>query len=162
MQIRSTSSLRGLVTVTAAAVGVAIVSLTLAARTASSPAESPAVPGQAQAPASPSGDVARGEYLVNAVAMCVQCHSPRDASGGIIESRRLTGAAMPVRGPSWSTEWAYQAPAIARLSGFTDDQIMMLLTEGHAGDRPRPKSPMPQFRMTRDDAAAVIAYLRSR
>jgi len=116
----------------------------------------------AMSPARQGGDVARGEYLVNAVAMCVQCHSPRDAAGNIIESRKLTGASMPVRGPSWSAQWAYQAPPIARLSGFTDEQIVALLTEGRATDRPRPMPPMPQFRMSREDATAVIAYLRSR
>lgn len=109
-----------------------------------------------------AGEVARGEYIVNSVAMCVQCHSPRDDAGNIIESRKLTGAPMPVRGPSWSVAWAYQAPPIARLSGFTDEQIMALLTTGTATGRPRPMPPMPQFRMTREDAAAVIAYLRSR
>ncbi len=132
-------------TLVAALVGAAVMTFSVAAQT----------PG-------PSGDVARGEYLVNSVAMCVQCHSPRDASGNIIEGRKLTGAPMPVRGPAWSGPWAYQAPAIARLSGFTDDQVIMLLTEGHAGDRPKPRPPMPPFRMAREDATAIVAYLRSR
>jgi len=120
-----------------------------------------ATPGMAEQTV-PAGDVARGEYIVSSVAMCVQCHSPRDEAGNIIESRKLTGAPMPVRGPMWSASWAYSAPPIARLTGFTDEQIMALLTEGRATGRPKPKPPMPPFRMTREDAAAVIAYLRSR
>ena len=31
---------------------------------------------------------------------------------------------MPVREPAWSSGWAYRTPAIARLPGFTDDQII--------------------------------------
>jgi mono/diheme cytochrome c family protein len=143
-------------TLAAALAGLAVVTLSIAAQ---------ATPGQPQeqtASGPRSGDIARGEYLVNSVAMCVQCHSPRDESGTIIADRKLTGAPMPVGGPAWSGPWAYQAPAIARLSGFTDDQVVMLLTEGHAGDRPKPRPPMPPFRMTREDATAIVAYLRSR
>ena len=122
----------------------------------------PAAPAEQPAATHVSGDVARGEYLANNVAMCVQCHSPRDQHGVILASQKFKGAPMPVRGPAWSDEWAFRAPAIAGLIGFTDEQIVMLLTEGHAGDRPAPMRPMPPFRMTRQDAEAVIAYLRTR
>ena len=93
--------------------------------------------------------------------MCIQCHSPREPDGDIIMARKLTGAPMPVRPPNWLDQWALRAPAIAGLPGFTDEQIVMLLTEGHAGDREPPMRPMPPFRMTPQDAQAVVAYLRS-
>ena len=35
----------------------------------------------------PQGDVARGQYIVNHVAMCVQCHSPRDEAGRLTVPR---------------------------------------------------------------------------
>ena len=108
------------------------------------------------------GDVARGEYLANNVAMCVQCHSPRDAQGNILTREKFTGAPIPVRGPEWAGQWAFRAPAIAGLHGFTDDQIVMLLTEGHLGDRPAPSRPMPPFRMNKQDAEAIVSYLRTR
>jgi mono/diheme cytochrome c family protein len=130
----------------------------------------PQTPPQTQRPAPPgtpaaarvAGDLARGEYLVHSVAMCVQCHSPRDQRGSLIARELLTGGAVPVRGPSWDAEWAYRAPALAGLPGFTDEQIVTLLTEGHAGDRPAPRRPMPPFRMNRADAEAIASYLRSR
>jgi len=103
----------------------------------------------------------RGEYLATSVAMCVQCHSPRDEKGEIIQSRRFTGGAIPFRSPYRNSEWAPVAPNIRGLPGFTDEQIVMLLTEGHAGDRPAPRRPMPPFRMMADDARAIIAFLRS-
>lgn len=152
--------------------GALLVSMVSAQTPASSQAQSarqqtppqtqrPATPGTA-APTRVAGDVARGDYLVNNVALCVQCHSPRDQRGNIIPNERLTGGPLPVRGPSWDQEWAYRAPALAGLPGFTDEQIVMLLTEGHAGDRPAPRRPMPPFRMNRADAEAIASYLRSR
>ena len=128
-------------------------------------AEPPAAPlprQPADRQTAPAGLVARGEYIVNSVAMCVQCHSPRTPDGTIIQQQKLGGAPMPVRGPLWIDEWAFRAPTIAGLPGFTDDQIIMLLTEGRAGpDREPPTPPMPPFRMAKDDARAVVAYLRS-
>jgi mono/diheme cytochrome c family protein len=116
----------------------------------------------AQAPTpAPARPASRGEYIVHSVAMCIQCHSPRGRDGEIIEERKLTGAPIPVTGPFWNRDWAVRAPAIAGLPGFTDEQVIMLLTEGHAGDRPPPRRPMPPFRMTPEDARAVVAYLRS-
>lgn len=109
-----------------------------------------------------SSPVARGEYLANRVAMCVQCHSGRDSAGNILESEKFKGAPIPVHSPYPNKEWAFRAPAIAGLPGFTDAQIVTLLTEGHAGDRQAPRPPMPPFRMNRADAEAIVAYLRTR
>lgn len=105
--------------------------------------------------------VARGEYLANRVAMCVQCHSPRDAKGAIRLSEKFRGGAIPFKSPWPDAEWAYQAPSLAGLPGFTDEQIVALLSEGRATGRPTPRSPMPAFRMSPEDAAAIVAYLRS-
>src|SRR5262245_23502282 len=63
--------------------------------TSQRPATPPAAPGATRI----GGDVARGDYLVNSVAMCVQCHSPRDQRGNLIADKKLTGASIPVRGP---------------------------------------------------------------
>jgi mono/diheme cytochrome c family protein len=113
-------------------------------------------------PAESNSPVARGEYLANRVAMCVQCHSGRDGQGNILESEKFKGALIPVHSPYANKEWALRAPAIAGLPGFTDAQIVTLLTEGHAGDRQPPRPPMPPFRMSRADAEAIVAYLRTR
>lgn len=158
MKTASSSRVSRPAILSAALTGAAFLVLSLVVST---DAATPVLPDTADQTV-PAGDIARGEYIVNSVAMCVQCHSPRDEAGNIIENRKLTGAPMPVRGPMWSPSWAYSAPPIARLTGFTDEQVMALLTVGRATDRPSPKPPMPPFRMSREDAAAVIAYLRSR
>jgi len=39
--------------------------------------------------------VARGKYLVEGVAVCGQCHTPRDASGNLDRTRWLQGGSVP-------------------------------------------------------------------
>ncbi len=118
----------------------------------------------AAAPASivaSADQIARGEYLANSVAMCVQCHTPRDARGELDRSKLLQGAPIPISSPFPNDRWAYAAPRLAGLAPWTEEQIVTLLTTGArpTGERPRP--PMPPFRMTRADAEAVVAYLKS-
>jgi hypothetical protein len=111
--------------------------------------------------AMPHGDVGHGRYIVHNVAMCVECHSGRDADGNIIPEQEFMGAPIPVR-PSWGYDWAVRAPRNAGLPGYNDEQAMRLLTEGaidRDGNQLNP--PMPRFRMTRQDAADVIAYMRT-
>jgi len=107
--------------------------------------------------------VERGQYLTTSVAMCVQCHSGRDEEGNILDSARFRGGAIPVTSPYPNTQWATIAPSLAGLPGFSDEQIISLLTTGNMGDgRPSPRRPMPPFRMARADAEAIVAFLRSR
>lgn len=113
--------------------------------------------------AAPASLVARGEYLTTSVAMCVQCHSGRDEAGNILDSARFHGGAIPVTSPYPMTQWATIAPSLAGLPGFSDEQVISLLTTGNMGDgRPSPRRPMPPFRMSKDDAQAIVAFLRSR
>jgi mono/diheme cytochrome c family protein len=126
----------------------------------------PQKPVQAPQPAAEQASaslIERGEYLTTSVAMCVQCHSGRDENGNIIESARFRGGAIPVTSPYRNQSWAAIAPSLAGLPGFTDEQVVSLLTTGNMGDaRPSPRRPMPPFRMNKADAEAVVAYLRSR
>lgn len=103
----------------------------------------------------------QGEYIVNEVAMCVQCHTPRTESGQIIRQRLLQGAPVPLESPWPGRKWAVRAPHIAGLPGFSDRDMVHLLTTGSRPDGRIPDPPMPPFRLTRQDAEAVVAYLRS-
>lgn len=162
MSLRSLSTVRARVAVGAAALIILVFAFTAGAARSAQGAQGDVARPSTPARGALSEVEGRGEYLANNVAMCVQCHSPRDAHGNILASEKFTGAPIPVRGPEWAGQWAYRAPAIAGLHGFTDDQIVMLLTEGHLGDRPAPARPMPPFRMNRQDAEAIVAYLRTR
>ena len=105
--------------------------------------------------------VERGRYITHDLAMCVQCHSPRDEAGRLIPGQEFHGAPVPAVTTIRGMEWALRAPNIAGLVGFTDEQEMQLLTRGQADGRPVPKPPMPPFRLSHEDARAVIAYLRT-
>ena len=113
------------------------------------------------ASASSPDAVERGRYLTHDVAMCVQCHSPRDDRGEIRRSEEFAGARIPVASPFSGPPWAVQAPNLRGLLGFSDAAIVRLLGEGIAHTGAPPQSPMPPFRMNRADAEAIIAYLRS-
>lgn len=125
-----------------------------------SPAASAA--GTQQAAASKiSGNLEHGRYLVEQVVMCYECHSARDPQGNIIVGTKFKGGPMPVR-PTWSSDWPIQIPRIAGLPGYNDEQAMRLLTQGAIRwDGKQLRAPMPRFRMSPQDAADVIMYLRS-
>lgn len=108
-----------------------------------------------------SGATDRGQYLTEQVAMCVQCHSPKDEQGRVIPERRFQGSPIPVESPYRRQDWAVEAPALAGMAFYTRDEAIRLLTEGIARDGEPPKPPMPPFRMDERDAAAVYDYLSS-
>jgi mono/diheme cytochrome c family protein len=92
--------------------------------------------------------------------MCIQCHTPRDANGALIESERFLGAPIPLQNPPKG--WAIRAPRIARLPGGWEEQdLIRFLQTGKRPDGTFPERPMPPFRMNREDAAAIAAFLKS-
>ena len=106
--------------------------------------------------------VSQGKYIVEDLAMCVECHTPRDENGNLIRDEYLNGAPVPVKAPPYpQINWAVKAPAIAGLIGYTDEQGVRLLTSGVTRDGRVPNPPMPPFRMSVRDAEAVVAYLKS-
>lgn len=114
----------------------------------------------ATAPAQP-GDVERGKYLVNEVAKCQECHTPRDASGNMDYSRDLQGAPIWIVPVHPDTSWAMRAPAIAGLAQFTDAQAETILEKGVGPNGLPIQPPMHIYHMNHADAMAIIAYLRS-
>jgi mono/diheme cytochrome c family protein len=105
--------------------------------------------------------IAQGKYIVEGVAGCGYCHTPRDKNGDPDRAKWLAGApvfyepAQPVAG------WPITAPRLAGVPPGTDEEIITLLTTSISRDGKPPRSPMPRFHMTRADAEAVLAYLKS-
>lgn len=105
--------------------------------------------------------IARGKYIVEGVAGCGYCHTPRDRDGNPDRAKWLAGApvfyepARPVPG------WANSAPRLAGLPPGTDAELIRLLTTAVSRTGQPPRWPMPRFYMTRTDAEAVVAYLKS-
>src|SRR5262245_42498277 len=82
---------------------------------------------QPSAPAASAEQLQRGQYLVEHVAMCVQCHTPRDAQGALDRTQLFQGAPIPIPTPFPMQPWAFTAPKIAGLPGWTVDDAMRLL-----------------------------------
>lgn len=122
-----------------------------------------------QTPAEPAnqaraggGNIEHGRYIIEGVAMCFECHSTRDGGGGIIPGTRFMGGPLPVSSPPWAGDWAVRTPRIAGLPGYTTETGIRLLTQGAIGrDGTQLRPPMPRFRMNPQDAADVVAYLKS-
>jgi mono/diheme cytochrome c family protein len=136
--------------------GLCVFGLAALAKTPSSP-----VP-ETLKPSSPSPLVERGRYLVHRTGLCIDCHSPRDATGTHIEAKQLTGAPIGVT-PLAPMPWSTFAPRLAGLpEGFSrTEMIHFLMTGERPHGRPGPLPPMPPYRFDRPDAEAVTAYLES-
>jgi mono/diheme cytochrome c family protein len=105
--------------------------------------------------------ITRGKYLVDGVAVCGQCHTPHDANGGLDRTHWLEGAPLWLQPADHASDWPLQAPRIAGSPPGSDAELITLLTTGIWRDGKPLRPPMPQFHMSRADAVAVIAYLRS-
>jgi hypothetical protein len=57
--------------------------------------------------------------------------------------------------------WADRSVNIAGLPGWDDKKAVGLLMTGLAPNGQPPRPPMPQYRMNKQDAEAVVAYLKS-
>lgn len=108
-----------------------------------------------------SAQVERGRYIVESVAMCERCHTPRDPNGNILRNKWLEGGPTQLVPTFDSADWAKIEPRIAGSPPGTDAEFVTLLTTGMTRFHRPPKEPMPQFHMTREDAEAVLAYLKS-
>jgi hypothetical protein len=127
------------------------------------PRPAPPATTRAAAPAAGTlpGNLEHGRYLVESVAMCIECHSGRDDQGNILSSRLFLGGPIPFA-PPWPNDWAMRAPRNRGLPGYTDALALRLLTQGAIGrDGQQLRRPMPRFHMTVQDATDVITYLRS-
>jgi mono/diheme cytochrome c family protein len=107
------------------------------------------------------GAISRGQYIVEDVAMCGTCHTPRKPDGELDRSRWLAGAPVPYLPAHPDPNWPLQAPRLAGLPPTTDAGMITLLMTAVWTDGKPLRDPMPKFHMTRADADAVLAYLKS-
>jgi mono/diheme cytochrome c family protein len=105
--------------------------------------------------------VARGKYIVDDLAVCGTCHTPHDNKGQPDPAHPLEGAALWLNPTMQVVDWPLRAPRIGGTPPATNEEMVILLTTGIWTDGKRLRPPMPQFRMSREDAEAVVAYLRS-
>lgn len=124
----------------------------------------PAPPRSAPPAARHESPVARGAYLVNGVGRCFWCHSPQDDGDPSSPRPEMLGAGdvldelTPVIAPNLTPDRE------TGLGQWSDGEIVRAVREGVGRDgvRLRADHPTAYYRvMSDDDAAAVVAYLRS-
>ena len=112
-----------------------------------------------------AGEVDRGKYLVEEVAKCQNCHTPRGADGQLDQTKWLKGAALDFQPMQPMKEWHKTSPDLtpgSRLwqrwgeKGLTEFLKTGLGPSGHAAD-----PPMPSYKLNSDDAEAIVQYLKS-
>jgi len=113
-----------------------------------------------QPDASKAAEWNRGAYLVNGPGHCAECHSPRNALGGIIAAQRFAGGPNP-EGEGWVPNITQQA-----LSDYSEEDIADLLESGRTPDGQTVSGPMgPVIRNTSqlaaEDRHAIAVYLKS-
>ena len=107
------------------------------------------------------GDVARGAYIVNSVAMCPTCHTPRTADGQLNRGQWLQGGPIVYLPATPTPNWPLYEPRIGGTLPTSEAGMINLLTTGVWIDGKELRDPMPKFHMNRADAEAVVAYLKT-
>jgi len=108
-----------------------------------------------------SSAVERGRYIVESVAMCGRCHTAYNQAGESETRNKLLGGPTTIQPTYAVPNWAIVEPRLAGRPPGTDEDFIRLLTTGIARTGAPPNPPMPRFHLTRADAEAVLAYLKS-
>jgi len=109
-----------------------------------------------------SEQINRGAYLVEGPGHCAECHSPRNALGGIEEGRRLAGGPAP-DGKGFVPN---VTPHADGLGNWTERDISYLLESGFTPEFDSVGSTMADVientkRLSPEDRAAIAAYLKA-
>lgn len=109
---------------------------------------------------SKSAEWNRGAYLVNGPGHCAECHSPRNALGGIIPEQRFAGGPNP-DGKGWVPNITQR-----RLKDWSADDIAYLLESGMSPEGDTVGGDMARVirntsQLPEADRKAMAAYLKS-
>lgn len=106
-----------------------------------------------------SPEAVRGRYIVEAMAHCGECHTPRNALGGLDRTKWLAGAAMP--------DGKGRVPNItpAKLD-WSEKDVLTYLTTGATPEFDFAGGAMAEVvtnmsHLPEADVAAIVAYLRA-
>ncbi len=106
-----------------------------------------------------------GAYLAGPVAHCMECHSPMGPEGPMLDARHLGSGGFEFPGP-WGVSVAANItsdPADG-IAERTDADLAQMIRTGTRPDGSPMMPPMPYryfAKMTDDDLAAIIAYIRT-
>ena len=105
----------------------------------------------------------RGAYLVTALAHCGECHTPRNWLGAPDPDRFLAGTQ---HGPDGKVVPNITPDAKSGIGGWSEDDIVGLLTDGHKPDFDFVGGAMGEVvkdtaRLSEDDRRAIAIFLKS-
>jgi cytochrome c553 len=106
---------------------------------------------------------ARGQYLVQGLGHCAECHTQRDALGGFASSTPNLGGVLP--GSQWYAPSLYRSEE-SSVASWTSDDTQVFLRTGHAS-RATASGPMAEVilhgtqYLTESDATAMARYLKT-
>ena len=110
------------------------------------------------------GDLARGRYLLNGIAACGNCHSPRGPGGAIPAGQEMSGG-LVIELPEFRAVASNITPdKETGIGNWTDAQIVAAIREGKRPDGSIVGPPMPiEFyrHMSDNDVHALVAALRA-
>ena len=104
----------------------------------------------------------RGAYLVEALAHCGDCHTPRNLAQAPDNRQKFAGAVTQ----GWRA-YNITADQASGIGDWTDDELATYLTTGHAAGRGSASGPMAEAvdvslnTLSRADIQAIVVYLRS-
>jgi hypothetical protein len=119
---------------------------------------SSAAPGKSS---SKQQQIAHGEYLVKTIGQCGDCHTPMNEKGEFIEGKWLQGKKLEFAPTVPMPVWTDTSPNIAGLPDWNHEKAVQFFMTGLAPNGQPARPPMPQYKMNRSDAEAVVAYLES-
>ena len=133
-------------------------------------ADATPTPDVAEPPdAAPTASAARGQYIVDHLAACIDCHTPRDQMGALDLTRYLSGAdcfidAIPDDPDSGCLSSRNLTNDATGLMTRTDAQIKAMFMDGHRPDGTNLIPVMPYYifhNLTEADADSIVLYLRT-
>ena len=117
-------------------------------------------PGQQNATA-----VERGKYLAESVGVCQDCHTPRLETGELDRSKWMKGATLditPLKAiPKWHKNAPDLTPSGTLFKKWGPDAIVKFMETGKNPKGGIADPPMPAYRLSHDDAVAVVEYFKT-
>jgi mono/diheme cytochrome c family protein len=118
-----------------------------------------AAPASAQ-----NANLERGKYLVEQVARCQECHTPK-ANGEFDKTKWLKGGMLETAPKGQIQGWHAAAPNITSTSAlwqrWGDDGMVKFLETATNPRGGKAGPPMPAYTLSHEDAVAIAAYLKS-
>jgi mono/diheme cytochrome c family protein len=104
----------------------------------------------------------RGAYLVEALAHCGECHTPRNLAFALDNRKKFGGAVTA----GWRA-FNISSDKATGVGGWSDDDLVSYLSTGHAKGRGTASGPMGEAvdqslsQLAPEDIKAIVAFLRS-